>query len=130
MQSRLSRLILAPAVLAVAAFATIPAMAETTTVKVPFSFTVAGKSLPAGQYSIQRDTLGTFVRLQSEDASQSFSWVADPSGVNRALVVLKFDEAGQTHALRSIQYGSLVTGTLDKKKKAAEHASARDQAGQ
>src|SRR5271157_1205182 len=117
MQSRLSHLILAPAVLAVAAFATIPAMAETTTVKVPFSFTVAGKSLPAGQYSIQRDTLGTFVRLQSEDASQSFSWVADPSGVNRALVVLKFDETGQTHALRSIQYGSLVTGTLDKKKK-------------
>jgi hypothetical protein len=132
MRINLSTLVLASAAMATVALTAIPAMASaTTTVKVPFSFTVDGKECPAGVYSVQRDSPGNVVRLLSKDASQSFSWIAgwsaDKDG-NR--VVLSFDQLGQTHLLRSVQYGPLATPRLDKKSIKSEDISPRDVLGQ
>jgi hypothetical protein len=96
--------------------AAIPAVAATTTtnLKVPFSFTVNGKECPAGVYSIQRDGFTNIVKLQSRDSSQSFIWIAGPSATrNSGSVVLSFDQIGETHFLRSVQSGSLLTHRLD-----------------
>jgi hypothetical protein len=125
MRSKFSTFILASTALAAAALATLPAVAATsTTLNVPFSFTVGGKSLPAGAYSVQRDNSGNFVRLESKDASHSFMWVAAPSATRGDKVILKFDGQGQTHALQSVQYGPLVTTTLNRKSRKAEEVSA------
>ena len=35
------------------------------TVNVPFNFTVAGKTLPAGSYLVNHDSTGSFVTLES-----------------------------------------------------------------
>jgi hypothetical protein len=120
-------LVLASAAIAATAIASVPAHAATsgaTTLNVPFSFTVDGKSLPAGQYSVQRDSTGNFVRLESQDASQIFHWVARATDSSDNRVVLTFDQRGQTHALQSIQYGPLTTPRLDSK------VSARDREAQ
>lgn len=117
MQSKFPTSILASAILAVAALATIPAVAETTaTVKVPFNFTVAGHNLPAGDYSVERDLRGVFVRLQSQQTAQSFVWVASPSSTKTAAASLTFDQEGQNYTLRSVQSGPVVTSRLDRKK--------------
>lgn len=114
MRFKFPTLILAPAVLAAAALAINPAMAETKTLKIPFSFTVEGKSLPAGLYTVQRDHPGSFVKLQSMDLSQSFTWLASPSATKTDRVILHFEEQGQTHVLQSVQYGALETPRLTK----------------
>jgi hypothetical protein len=131
MRSKLSTFILASTALAAAALTTLPAVAATsTTLNVPFSFTVGGKSLPAGEYLVQRDSSGNIVRLKGKDASQSFAWVAAPAATKSDRVILKFDPQGQTHALQSVQYGPLVTTTLDRKSKKAEDMSPQYVAGQ
>ena len=117
MGSTLRNFVLAPAVMAAAALATNTAMAET--VKVPFNFTVAGKDMPAGYYSVQRELSRNMVTLRSSETSQSFTWIiapGNPDPTNTA-VVLRFDELGQDHALQSVQYGPLITCRLDKKSK-------------
>jgi hypothetical protein len=131
MRFKLGTLTLALATAAVT-FATIPAEAATSTkLTVPFSFTVDGKECPAGVYSIQRDTPGNFVRLQSKDASQSFVWVAGWTPETKSdRVTLNFDQLGQTHALRSIQFGQLVTPRLDKKLMKTEDVSPQVVPGQ
>jgi hypothetical protein len=134
MRIKLSTLVLASAAMAAVALTAIPAMASVTvtaTVKVPFSFTVDGKQCPAGIYLVQRDTPGNFVRLQSKDASQNFGWIAGSSDAkDGSRVVLSFDQLGQTHILRSIQYGPLATPRLDKKLMKGEDISPQDIPGQ
>ena len=113
MGSTLRNFVLAPAAMAAAALATNTAMAET--LKVPFTFTVDGKDFPAGLYSV-RQSSHNLVTLISKDASQSFTWVVapgDPAPTDTA-VTLRFSELGETHALRSVQYGPLITPRLDK----------------
>jgi hypothetical protein len=115
---------LASAVLAAAALAT-TAMAETT-VKVPFDFTVKGKTWPAGLYAVQMDSNRSRIMVTSKKTSNSFGWttttgVADPKSTN---VVLKFDADGGSHALRSIQYGSVTTPRLDGDSTELEHLPA------
>jgi hypothetical protein len=128
MQSKFSTFVLASTALA-AALATLPAVAATsTTLNVPFSFTVGGKILPAGEYSVERDR--NFVRLKGKDGSQRFTWIAVPAAAEENKVVLKFDPQGQTHALQSIQYGPLVTSTVDRKSKKAEEVSPQYTPGQ
>ena len=128
MQSKFSTFVLASTALA-AALATLPAVAATsTTLNVPFSFTVGGKILPAGEYSVERDL--NFVRLKGKDGSQRFTWIAVPAAAEENKVVLKFDPQGQTHALQSIQYGPLVTSTVDRKSKKAEEVSPQYTPGQ
>ncbi|MGA7108195.1 MAG: hypothetical protein WBV28_02565 [Terracidiphilus sp.] len=112
----LHKFVLVPAIMAAAALATTSAKAETT-VKVPFSFTVGGKVLPAGQYAVRHDATENFVTFASKRSPQSFTWVLGPGMPDPTdnAVVLKFDQSGQTHALQSIQVGSMITGHLDKK---------------
>jgi hypothetical protein len=87
-----------------------------TTLKVPFSFTVAGKTMPAGLYTVGQDTYHNMVVLKSQDASKNFSAVLVPGdpAPNDVHVALKFDTSGDTHVLKSIQYGSRVTTRLDR----------------
>jgi hypothetical protein len=131
MRSKLSTFVLASAALAAVALTTIPAVAATsTTLKVPFSFTVDGQSLPAGEYAVARDDGGNFVSLRSKVTSQSFTWVASPTATNNERVILKFDGQSQEHALQSIQYGPLVTAKLSKKSKKTEDVSPQFTPGQ
>jgi hypothetical protein len=117
MGSILRNFVLAPAVMAAAALATNTAMAEA--VKVPFSFTVAGKNLPAGYYSVQCEISHNMVTLRSSETRQSFTWIIAPGNPapTDTAVILRFDELGQEHALQSVQYGPMITSRLDKKTK-------------
>jgi hypothetical protein len=108
--------VLASAVLAAAAFTTITASAAT--VRVPFNFTVAGKAMPAGQYSVDRTGLSNFVRLGAPDTEQSFTWTLMPGdpAPGSSDVKVYFNKTGSSYELRSIQYHALTTGRLDKTK--------------
>jgi len=123
MRNTFSKFILAPAIMAAAALATLPTIAEAATVNVPFDFTVAGQSLPAGSYSVQHDSYRNIVTLQSRTTSRSFAWIASPSAAINPSVTLKFDVQGDSHTLQSIQSGSFVTPNLDKKTAASERMS-------
>ena len=123
MRNSFSKFILAPAFMAAAALATIPAMAETTTINVPFDFNIAGQTLPAGAYSVQHDAVGSFVRLQSQQSSQSFVWTASPSAEKGNWVTLKFDRQGNTFTLNSVKAGPMLTSRLDKNTAASERMS-------
>jgi hypothetical protein len=130
MRSKFSTLVLASAALAAVALATIPAVAETsTTLNVPFSFTVNGQSLPAGTYSVQRDIPGNFLTLKGRDASQRFAWPALPGATRSDRVILTFDGQGQTHVLQSVQFGPLVTSRIGKKNRKTEDMSPQDMPG-
>jgi len=113
MRITLGKMILAPAILAAMALATHSANAET--VKVPFSFTAAGKFWPAGVYTVQRNTSGTTVTIKCTDNSQSFAALLGPGDASSSdsRIALNFDASTSTHMLRSIQYGPLTTGRLD-----------------
>ena len=114
MRSILYNLVLVPAI-AAAAFTTTAAVAETS-LQVPFSFQVANKSFPAGTYSVARAHTGNFVTVKSKIDSSSFMLTVgpgDPAPAD-AHVILKFDELGPTHVLRSVQYQSSVSSRLDK----------------
>jgi len=130
MRSKLCTFIMAPAVLAAASLVTIPAIAESTSVKVPFSFIVNGRTLPAGMYSVERDTDASFVRLQGKYSSQTFTWIASPNAAQGDRAVLRFEKQGQVNTLQSIQYGPLVTPRLDKKTWSAESEPAQNGQGQ
>jgi hypothetical protein len=124
MKFRFSALVLASAAIAATSMAAVPAMAATsTTLNVPFSFTVNGRSLPAGEYSVVRDDTRNFVRLQGKDASQNYTWVGLATGEDGGRVTLRFNAESDQRALESIQYGSLVTSKINRKSRKAEHAT-------
>ena len=130
MQSMFRKVILMHAVGIVATLAANTAMGATaaTGVNVPFIFTVAGKTLPAGSYHVIRDSTSSFVTLESRDSSQSFTWLLSPGqpNPNDKKVALRFDNRNDAHVLQSIQFGSMVTPRLDKirnKKRASERDS-------
>ena len=131
MRTILYRSILSSAVIAVAALATNSAKAETT-LNVPFSFTFAGKTCPAGHYSVRHDSTGNFVFLRNEDSSLTYTAIlaSGAPGPNKDKIAMRFDSFGDTHALRSIQLGSVITPRLDKTSDAAERASTRHSEGQ
>lgn len=116
------KLILATAVLAAAAFAAQTAKAETR-VSVPFGFVAAGQAMPAGTYAVKKDSFGNIVTLRNVRTAQSFNWLigAGANDYNDSMVTLSFDNAGDTHALRSIQYGDEVTSRLDRDLVRSEH---------
>ena len=124
MRSILHHIVLASAVMASAALAPNTAAAET--VKVPFNFTVAGQTWPAGVYSVKKDSSGNLVTLSSRDAKKNFSCVIGPGapGPTETLVTLRFDNMGETHSLRFVQYGSLISSPLNVNKRNA-YASSR-----
>jgi len=111
--------------MAAAVLATNSAKAETT-LNVPFSFMVAGKACPAGHYTVKENPIGTLVTLTNEDSSRVFTWILGPGSPDfkDGEVVLKFDVAGQTHLLRTIQINSMTTPILDKNRRNSEYISA------
>ena len=120
MRFKFPTLILTLAFVAAAALAINPAHATTTTLHVPFDFTVNGQYLPAGLYTVQRDNFGNFLRLLGKDSSESFTWVARQASTQTDKIVLRFDEEGQSHTLQSVQFGKLMTPRLDKKPKSGK----------
>ena len=128
MQSIIRKVILTSAFGIAATLAANVALAATT-VNVPFSFTVSGKTLPAGDYHVNHDSTGSFVTLESLDSSQSFTWLLSPGqpGPHDEKVALKFDDRGDTHVLQSIQFGSMITQRLDNFRKGV---SGRNSQGQ
>lgn len=107
------------------------AMAESK-VNVPFSFQVAGKTLPAGRYTIVPDSTNNFVTLKSDAAGTGLTWLLRPGSANPSdrSVVLRFDSTDQDHALRSIQYGPRTTPRLDNGKDRREHTHVDAVSGQ
>jgi len=86
-----------------------------TALKVPFSFTVSGQTMPAGVYTVQEDTFHNAVILRDKASTRSFSYAlrpGDPSP-NEVHVALKFETSGNTHILRGIQFGPRSTSRLD-----------------
>jgi hypothetical protein len=114
MRSILQNVILASAI-ASTALATNSAMAAST-VNIPFNFTAAGKTLPAGNYLVKHDSTGSFVTLESADASQSLTWLLCPGEAQPTdrKIVLRFDDEANTHVLQSVQFGPMITQRLDK----------------
>jgi hypothetical protein len=118
MKSTFSKVVLASAIAAAAAFTSIPAMAATegaASVKVPFSFTVHGKSLPAGTYQVRWDGPGNFVTIQNSNAVETFLWSPNASAAADQRVTMRFEPKGQGLALQSIQNGAMSTPRLTSK---------------
>jgi hypothetical protein len=130
MRFKFPTLILALAVMAAAALAINPVFAETKTLNVPFDFAVAGKILPAGPYTVQRDHDSNFLRLKGADLSVLYTWVAMPSARDSSRVVMRFDATGETHILKSVQYDMMVTPPLDNKGKKAKSVIEEISSGQ
>ncbi|HUB50846.1 MAG TPA: hypothetical protein VL986_01680 [Terracidiphilus sp.] len=114
MKTILRSLVLASAVLATAALTVKTAMASTT-LNVPFAFTVDNQECPAGHYMVERSNDGSTVKLIG--ATKSFTWGIHPGdgAPSDTRIVLKFDELGSARALNTIQYGALTTSQIDKK---------------
>jgi hypothetical protein len=101
-----------------------------TPVNVPFNFTVAGKTCPAGKYEVLKGPVANSVRLASVDSARNFVWViapGDPSPTDQR-VILTFDRSGDAATLRTVQLGSLITSRLDKPAK--EYTPTRIVAGE
>jgi hypothetical protein len=107
---------------AAAALATTSAMAESL-VNVPFSFAVAGKHCPAGQYLTQRDPIHNYVTLRSRNAPVGFNWILGPGdGIARSSDVrLSFAQKDQGYALDSVQFGSQTTSQSTRHLDTAPH---------
>jgi len=105
---------LAAIVLTTAALGTHCAKAETV-LNVPFSFTVAGHAMPAGEYTVRNDKIHNTVIFRSQDATRSFSYLLRPgdSASDEAKVTLKFEASGDAHILRRIQVGSKMTARFE-----------------
>jgi hypothetical protein len=80
---------------------------------VPFSFTVEGRSFPAGFYDISMDSTRSFITLRSRTNPAIITiktlWPSGPAG---APVILKFHVIGPFHSLESIQMGVWSTSNL------------------
>ena len=113
-------LVLAPVLLAALAF--MPQQASAAVLHVPFDFAVSGRVLPAGNYSVNRDSKGTFVVLTTPDGKRSFNWLIGPGDPdpNQQGIKLRFDSTKSGYALRSIQYSSMITRQLDKNLRGSE----------
>ena len=114
MRFMVSKFALAAIILTTAGLYSHTAKAETI-LNVPFDFTVAGKAMPAGLYTVEQDTYHNLVILRSKDGAKSFSWILLPGdpAPNEVHVALKFDQSGSARTLRSIQYGPRTTARLD-----------------
>jgi hypothetical protein len=115
MRSILRKAILASVFGAAVALAGNSAMAATR-VNVPFNFSVAGKTLPAGGYHLVHDPSSAFVTLRSLESNDSYTWLLTPGPSEYdKKIALRFDDLNGTHVLQSVQYGSMVTPRLDNK---------------
>jgi hypothetical protein len=127
MRSILRNLFLAQVVIAAMTMTTSAVLAATTSLNVPFGFTVNGKICPAGRYEVNLDHNRGVISLRAIEAPASYMWGAGPGdpSPNSSKVVLQFDHEGNGYALRAIEYGPMTTPRLDKKTKQREQAPAR-----
>jgi hypothetical protein len=112
MRSMLRAAVLTSAALcASAAFA-----ADHAVVKIPFNFETRGVAYPAGTYNVALDLNRNVLTMQNtQEPKESILWVvapADERAITTALLV-KFDDLGGTHQLRTVQYGPRITPRLD-----------------
>jgi hypothetical protein len=115
MRFMIPKFVLAAVVITTAATLTTHSAKAETTLNVPFSFTVAGQSMPAGLYSVEQDVFHNTVILRSKQDSKSFSAVlvpGDPSP-SELHIALTFETSGGTHSLKTIQYGGRITSRLN-----------------
>ena len=123
----LRKVILASAFGVAVALAGNCAMAATR-VNVPFNFSVAGKTLPAGGYNLVHEANSGFVTLQSIESNDSYTWLLTPGPAeNDQKVALRFDDSEGKHVLESVQYGSKITPRIDKKKSIEMERDSRGQ---
>jgi hypothetical protein len=89
------------------------ANAESFSVQVPFAFTAAGKSLPAGTYTVDPITSGILV-LRGDSAAGSATFAASPSGSVEipAKPSLSFDRTSDLPVLSSVRMDSGKTFAL------------------
>ena len=84
-------------------------------VDVPFSFTAKGHSYPAGMYDVELDGNQCFVTLASRvDLGKQIRWSVGPAEPAYIYAVVTFDQTGNDHALKTIQFGNKITPNLDK----------------
>jgi hypothetical protein len=95
-------MVLAGAFLLVAGATTRAAAASVVEVKVPFSFVVQGKSLPAGQYRIETNDMSSVLLIRGERGNHAFTLASitpagghDPAGQVPALSFKRDDEMNQ-----------------------------------
>jgi len=111
MQITLHKQFLTLGLLALAALTTNSAMAQCK-LKVPFNFVAAGKSYPAGTYTVAENKQIGLVALQGQ--GRGLSWMAAGGAAqDDEKVSLKFERKGDTFYLSTMQYGALVTPRLD-----------------
>jgi hypothetical protein len=123
----LRKVILASAFGAALALAGNCAMAATR-VNVPFNFSVAGKTLPAGGYNVVHEANSGFVTLRSIESNDSYTWLLTPGPAeNDKKIALRFDDSDGKHVLESVQYGSKITPRIDKKKSIEMERDSRGQ---
>jgi len=112
MMNRFSKAILASAVLGALVLSTIPAHAAgLAPVNVPFNFTVNGKTLPAGRYTVQVDAGLGLIRLISPKGSAVLTLVSQATK-GSGDVTLHFEEQNGMHALDTIRAGNWITPEL------------------
>ncbi len=98
------------ALLATAAFA-----ADKAVVNVPFNFESHGTAFPAGRYQVSMDPGSHVITMSNMTTMQTFLWTASPADYTPGTptVRIKFDDAGVTHELHSIQVAKGITSVLD-----------------
>jgi hypothetical protein len=110
MRISLSSLVLASAFCASTALAATHARVD-----VPFSFTAKGQTYPAGSYDVVLDGSRSFVTLASRvELGKQILWIVNPAEPAFMPAVVKFDQVGTEHALRSIQLDDKITPNLDR----------------
>ena len=112
MRSMLRAIVLTSAALcATAAFA-----ANKAVVSVPFNFESHGVAFPAGKYSASLDLNKNILTFRNiGEPSQSITWIVTPADATDipAPLLVKFDDFGTAHELRTVQLGSRITPRLD-----------------
>jgi hypothetical protein len=104
---------IAKTMLLLSAFATM-GLAENVTIRIPFAFSAAGKSLPAGEYTFQEESPGVMVVTGATPGSSMLmltrggdaSVLADKAGVTfsdtRALTCIHMPDGKKVEVLRTI----------------------------
>lgn len=128
MRSLLCRLLLVPSIAAAASLVSQSALAETLTV--PFSFTVEGKSFPAGSYTVEENGRATFVILHQVNGTKAITLGLGPGSPEPADkgVVLRFTANGDEHALDTIQCADKITAHLNAPSHGSRERASHDKA--
>jgi hypothetical protein len=99
------------ALCATAAFA-----ADKAVVNVPFNFETHGMAFSAGEYTAALSMEKNVLTLTNvANPKESVLWTVSPADETaiHAPLLLKFNDSGAKHELRSIQFGSRITPRLD-----------------